>query len=189
MSFRSWYLLSVQTSHFSAWMSDVAPTSSESSSSALLTSHRSTLDAVVGGLESFGEPARLGSSELRYYQGAELWRHAAATASCFVRQLAPLFPPCPPRPRRACLPPWAARAPGAAGSTALCRRVSPGPILVANSSEAKKARRSSASGPSAGPAAPARLPAFLGAASAGHGRLNGTAPTGGDATQLVQPLV
>ena len=44
-------------------------------------------------------------------------------ASCklFVTQLAPLFFPCPPRPRRArCLPLWAARPPGAAGSTALC---------------------------------------------------------------------
>ena len=49
----------------------------------------------------------------------ELWRHMPAVAA-FLRQ-APFISPSPPRPRRArCLPPWAARAPGAAGSTALC---------------------------------------------------------------------
>ena len=51
--------------------------------------------------------------------------------------------------------------------------------------EPQQIGRLTANGPSAGPlasawvaAAPARLPAFLSAASAGHGRLNGTAPQG-----------
>ena len=95
----------------------------------------------------------------------------------------PPFSPCPPQPRRArCLPPWAARAPGAAGSTALSRWGRLGPTVP---EEPQKIGRLTANGPSAGPlasawvaAAPARLPAFLGAASAGHGRLNGTAPQG-----------
>ena len=58
---------------------------------------------------------------LCYIQARELWRALRVCVRLIVEEATTTSSPCPPQPRRArCLPPWAARAPGAAGPGALC---------------------------------------------------------------------